>query len=153
MQPLLARRLIEKQALLTGTRVLAGYYGHGLAGAGTAWVTALFVVRRAYVSPAGEAVILGVSGEEGAPARPPVRLGATDVVRLDGMAPDRFARLFQLNEAGEELPPVRRRGRRRKAERGLVAPATPAPRPARDLVRWHPAGMVEATRLGCATAP
>jgi hypothetical protein len=110
MKTEVVKKLIEKGAIKRETEVEAHYKGKDLSGAALARARGVFLILGARLMEdqvTFDAVDTRWGGHQS--------LKADDIIRIDGMEPDRFANIFGLTEDGEPLKQGKRRGRKPKA--------------------------------------
>ncbi len=117
MKEILLRKLIEKQYFKTGTEIDASYRGHDLSGAPVHSFEQTFTVTGIFETRKTKRILVDAfSTHDGST----IRIGVDNIVKIDGMTPERFAENFMIDtEGGDIKPSGRRRGRRPK---GWVEP-------------------------------
>jgi hypothetical protein len=112
MNELLLRKLIEKNYFKAGTEVDATFKGCGLSGLRLHYVESTFTVVRLLESSKTNKLYIELCSTFDGEV---VRVEPADVLRIDGMTPERFGENYMIGEDGSELKPQgRRRGRRPK---------------------------------------
>lgn len=125
MQPLLARKLIDKGAIRQGTEFEAYHTAPYLSSLNTARVVKRFVIHAARVLGDGSVAFDAYVD----PDPTLYRLSCSDVLSIDGMDEKRFAGIYALTVAGDDIAQGKRRGRRPKkliAEMAAAAAAAQA---------------------------
>lgn len=116
MSPDLARKLIQKGVIHENTEIDAYYQGIDIGGATLARVQGNFAIKAAKVI--GERLVFEtVSTADGRPRR----IECTDVLKIDGMEPERFAANFGMTTDGATVKQGKRRGRKPKASKEAVS--------------------------------
>jgi hypothetical protein len=104
------KKLIDKGAIKRETEVEANYVGNDIAGSAFARSRGVFLVLGARFME-DQIVFDAVDTRWGQKQR----INSEDIIRIDGMEPDRFALIFGLNENGDPMKQGARRGRKPKA--------------------------------------
>lgn len=105
----LAKRLVEKGLINTSTEVTAKYKTSSLDGANNIFGYQNFMVVQ--VLPLGESYMISlVSTVDGHKRTLPIE----SIVAIDGMAPARFANVYNIKADGTDIKLGKRRGRKPK---------------------------------------
>lgn len=112
MQEVLLRKLIEKGYFTKGTEVDATYRGNDLSGQPVHVFERTFTVSSLMETRKTKRLLFDlVSIEDGRK----IRIDISNIVRIDGMTPERFGQNYMIDEDGTDIKPIgKRRGRRPK---------------------------------------
>lgn len=110
MKTEVVKKLIDKGAIKRETEVEANYKGKDLSGSPLARARGVFLILGARLME-DQVMFDAVDTRWG--QRQSIR--SEDILRIDGMEPERFANIFGLTEEGEPLKQGARRGRKPKA--------------------------------------
>lgn len=110
METKLAEALVSKNLLPKGTEVKAKYLATGLGGIGTVLVDDIFTIKQIFRNPEGELRFQLESTRDGMVRKLP----ALAIFELDGMAPERFAAVWDITVDGGAAKVGKRRGRKPK---------------------------------------
>jgi hypothetical protein len=112
MNEQLLRKLIEKNYFKSGTEVDATFKGIGLSGLRLHYVESTFTVVSVLEGQKTNKLYIDLCSTFDGEV---VRIESSDILRIDGMTPERFGENYMIAGDGSEVKPQgRRRGRRPK---------------------------------------
>jgi hypothetical protein len=113
MHPLIAITLINQGVLKSGATELEGFYkGVGLSGRPTERVKGTFVLKTAKRLKTGEIFFECTDITDGSIKK----IMCEDVTAIDGMVPNRAAEVAGFTVSGNEVVPLKKRGRKAKPD-------------------------------------
>ncbi len=110
MHEILLRKLIDKDYFKAGTEVDATYRGVDLSGQPIHIFEETYTVARIMETRKTKRILIDIhSTRDGRP----VRIAVDNIIKIDGMTPERFAENYMITTDGDDiLPTGARRGRR-----------------------------------------
>ena len=109
MNPVLAQKLIEKGVLAADAEVEATFPVPAMGGAGYTTGRGIFLITKIQINE-GKVDLDVISTRDGSSRK----LGANNIVAIDGMDPVRFASVYNVKADGLEAKEGKRRGRKPK---------------------------------------
>lgn len=108
MNPLLAKKLIERGAIRQGTIFQAYYKAHGLSGLNDSSILESFYIHSAGIRPDGTVCFTAYDSEK----KEIRRFMSTEIITMDGMDIQRTAKTYNLAVDGNDAVSGKRRGRK-----------------------------------------
>src|SRR4051794_36552142 len=125
MHALLAKRLMEKEAIRQYTEFEAYYNAHGLSCVAYARLLGRFRITAARVCRRGAEVVFEAQHCDDTSSV--YRFTNAQIVSLDGMPPARLTAIYNFSATGEDINAGKRRGRKPRAKPAEATPSDASP--------------------------